>query len=82
MFMLSISVFIAILEKASHFAANQSSVSFCLSYIEQFYGSASLANCFGSVDNISAMPAQLADFRFLDIEIRHGLLQVLINNDV
>jgi SCY1-like protein 2 len=40
---------------------------------------ASLANCFGDLDNVLNPPRQLKNFELQDVEIRHGLFQVTIN---
>lgn len=37
---------------------------------------ASLANCFGDLDNILNPPRQLKGLELQDVEIRHGLFQV------
>lgn len=42
---------------------------------------ASLANCLGRHDNLgSPLPFHLSDFEFLEVEIKHGLLQVKLHN--
>ncbi|VDO50288.1 unnamed protein product [Onchocerca flexuosa] len=38
---------------------------------------ASLANALGHLDNITPHPKHLEEFEFLDIEIRHGLFQIV-----